>query len=70
VTTDVDVLQFHDLPDQASAINIGEALRTAAARLLDMGREDLQLRPRNSTGRLRSDAGRFGAAGADARAVA
>lgn len=43
VTTDVDVLQFHDLQDQAAAINIGEALRTAAARLLDMGPDDLQV---------------------------
>lgn len=40
---DVDVLQFHGLADPAAAINIGEALRTAATRLLDMGPEDLQL---------------------------
>jgi ATP-dependent helicase YprA (DUF1998 family) len=40
---DVDMLQFHGVADAASAINIGEALRTAATRLLDMGPEDLQL---------------------------
>ncbi|MFH1737955.1 MAG: helicase-related protein [bacterium] len=39
---DVDVLQFHAIENEASAINIGEALRTAAARMLDMGEYDLQ----------------------------
>lgn len=42
-TTDVDILQFHDLDSEATAINIGESLRTAAARMLDMGPDDLQL---------------------------
>src|SRR5207249_3177672 len=35
--------QFHSVADEATGINIGEALRTAATRLLDMGQEDLQL---------------------------
>jgi hypothetical protein len=39
----VDMLQFFGLNSQAKAMNIGESLRTAAARLLDMGQEDLQL---------------------------
>ena len=40
---DVDMLQFHGVADAAAGINIGEALRTAATRLLDMGPEDLQI---------------------------
>jgi hypothetical protein len=40
---DVDMLQFHGVADAAAAINIGETLRTAATRLLDMGPEDLQI---------------------------
>lgn len=40
---EVDVLQFHAVGSEARGINIGEALRTATARLLDMGQEDLQL---------------------------
>ena len=40
---DVDMLQFHDVKNEAEGINIGEALRTAATRLLDMGPDDLQL---------------------------
>jgi hypothetical protein len=43
VQAEVDVLQFHSVADEATGINIGEALRTAATRLLDMGQEDLQL---------------------------
>jgi ATP-dependent helicase YprA (DUF1998 family) len=43
VQADVDLLQFHDVANEAEGINIGEALRTAATRLLDMGTEDLQL---------------------------
>ena len=43
VQADVDMLRFREVNDQAKGINIGEALRTAAARLLDMGHEDLQL---------------------------
>ncbi|HLX62324.1 MAG TPA: DEAD/DEAH box helicase [Planctomycetota bacterium] len=43
VQTEVDMLHFHSLQDQASGINIGEALRIAAAQLFDMGLEDLQL---------------------------
>lgn len=39
----VDMLQFFGVENQGKAINIGESLRTAAARLLDMGQEDLQL---------------------------
>jgi hypothetical protein len=39
----VDMLQFFGVKSQGKAINIGESLRTAAARLLDMGQEDLQL---------------------------
>jgi hypothetical protein len=37
------MLQFHAVGDEGSGINIGEALRTAATRLLDMGPDDLQL---------------------------
>ena len=37
------MLQFHAVEGEATGINIGEGLRTAAARLLDMGQEDLQL---------------------------
>jgi hypothetical protein len=40
---EVDTLQFHAVGDEGSGINIGEALRTAATRLLDMGPDDLQL---------------------------
>jgi hypothetical protein len=43
VQAEVDLLQFHSVTDEAEGINIGEALRTAATRLLDMGPEDLQL---------------------------
>jgi len=40
---EVDMLQFHAVADEAEGINIGEGLRTAATRLLDMGPDDLQL---------------------------
>src|SRR5205823_11187271 len=43
VQADVDMLQFHAVENEATGINIGEGLRTAATRLLDMGQEDLQL---------------------------
>jgi hypothetical protein len=43
VQADVDMLQFHAVADEAEGINIGEAIRTAATRLLDMGTEDVQL---------------------------
>ncbi len=43
VQADVDMLRFRNVNDQAKGVNIGEALRTAAVRLLDMGQEDLQL---------------------------
>ncbi len=43
VQADVDLLQFHAVKSEAEGFNIGEALRTAAARLLDMGPDDLQL---------------------------
>jgi hypothetical protein len=43
VQAEVDTLQFHAVEGEATGINIGEGLRTAAARLLDMGQEDLQL---------------------------
>ena len=43
VQADVDMLQFHAVKNEAEGINIGEALRTAATRLLDMGPDDLQL---------------------------
>jgi Domain of unknown function (DUF1998)/Helicase conserved C-terminal domain len=43
VQADVDMLRFREVNDAAKGINIGEALRTAATRLLDMGQEDLQL---------------------------
>lgn len=43
VQAEVDMLQFHAVEGEATGINIGEGLRTAAARLLDMGQEDLQL---------------------------
>lgn len=43
VQADVDLLQFHAVHGEAEGINIGEALRTAATRLLDMGPDDLQL---------------------------
>jgi len=40
---DVDAIQFHAVGEEANGVNIGEAVRTAAARLLDMGPDDLQL---------------------------
>jgi hypothetical protein len=43
VQAEVDMIQFHDVEDEATGVNIGEALRSAATRLLDMGQEDLQL---------------------------
>lgn len=43
VQAEVDALQFHAVGDEATGMNIGEALRTAAIRLLDMGPDDLQL---------------------------
>jgi len=43
VQADVDLLQFHDMTSVAAAVNIGESLRTAAAQLLDMGPDDLQI---------------------------
>ncbi len=43
VQTEVDMLQFHAVADETDGINIGEALRTGATRLLDMGPDDLQL---------------------------
>lgn len=43
VQADVDMLQFHSVADETDGINIGEALRTGATRLLDMGPDDLQL---------------------------
>ena len=43
VQADVDLLRFHDVDGEAEGINVGEALRTAATRLLDMGPDDLQL---------------------------
>lgn len=43
VQAEVDIIQFHNVDDETVGINTGEALRTAAARLLDMGQEDLQL---------------------------
>ena len=43
VQAEVDMLQFHSVADEGDGINIGEGLRTAATRLLDMGPDDLQL---------------------------
>jgi len=43
IQAEVDMLQFHSVADEAEGINIGEALRTGATRLLDMGPDDLQL---------------------------
>jgi ATP-dependent helicase YprA (DUF1998 family) len=43
VQAEVDMLRFHNVEGEAQGINIGEALRTAATRLLDMGLDDLQL---------------------------
>lgn len=43
--TDVDALLFHKLSGLPEGINIGETLRTAAARIMDMGRGDLELLP-------------------------
>ena len=37
------MLRFHSVESEADGINVGEALRTAATRLLDMGPDDLQL---------------------------
>jgi hypothetical protein len=42
VQADVDLLRFHDVDGEAEGVNVGEALRTAATRLLDMGPDDLQ----------------------------
>ncbi len=43
VKAEVDCLQFHQLPDEATAINIGESLIAGTVRLLDMGTNDLEL---------------------------
>jgi ATP-dependent helicase YprA (DUF1998 family) len=43
VQAEVDLLQFHAVGDEGAGVNVGEALRTAATRLLDMGPDDLQL---------------------------
>lgn len=43
VQAEVDMLQFHAVGNEGSGMNIGEGLRTAAVRLLDMGPDDLQL---------------------------
>jgi hypothetical protein len=43
VQAEVDMLRFHNVDGEAEGINVGEALRTAATRLLDMGPDDLQL---------------------------
>jgi len=43
VQAEADLLQFHAVGDESEGINIGEGLRTAAVRLLDMGPDDLQL---------------------------
>ncbi len=43
VQAEVDMIQFHDIADEVEGINIGEAIRTAATRLLDMGTDDVQL---------------------------
>ena len=43
VQANVDLVQFHAVKSEAEGFNIGEALRTAAARLLDMGPDNLQL---------------------------
>jgi len=43
IQAEVDMLQFHSVADEGEGINIGEALRTGATRLLDMGPDDLQL---------------------------
>ncbi len=40
---EVDMLQFYAVGSESRGINIGESLRIAASRLLDMGQEDLQL---------------------------
>ena len=40
---DVDALQFLGMDSDIRAVNTGEAIRTAASRLLDMGEGDLQL---------------------------
>ena len=75
VQAEVDMLQFHSVADETDGINIGEALRTGATRLLDMGPDDLQLlivqKPRREarSADLRPDARRIGSAGADACSV-
>ncbi len=43
IQAEVDVLQFHSVANESEGINIGEALRTGATRLFDMGPDDLQL---------------------------
>jgi hypothetical protein len=43
VQAEVDVLQFHGVASEAAGVNIGEALRAAATRVLDMGPDDIQL---------------------------
>ena len=76
IQAEVDMLRFHDVEGEAEGINVGEALRTAATRLLDMGLEDLQLllvrKPDDKLDLLiyRSDAWRLRAAGANALALA
>jgi len=40
---EVDALEFHHMADQSEAINLGESLRLGAAKVLDMGEDDLQL---------------------------
>ncbi len=42
VKAEVDCLQFHQLEDEATAINIGESLMVGAVRVLDMGSSDLE----------------------------
>ena len=43
VKANVDMLQFHAIENEPTGMNIGESLRTAATRLLDMGQNDLQI---------------------------
>jgi hypothetical protein len=42
VKAEVDCLQFHQLENEATAINIGESLMVGAVRVLDMGSSDLE----------------------------
>ncbi|MBU0507444.1 DEAD/DEAH box helicase [bacterium] len=42
---DVDMLLFHKVSDLGEGVNIGETLRMAATRILDMGQDDLELLP-------------------------